>query len=184
MLESWKLPLPDTGINLRLATGQRWSFGIVMTDPSALMTALIAAGATAALAAEQARFTTIYARTRASVSAWRIDHFAMKFIVFPLVPALPAFRLHQHIAFGGSFGEYYTYGLKAYLIAFLIWWASWAIGMVLFAALLRVVIEMGTLLSIAVREESAVDARRWLELLGRLLYFVGVPALLLLRVWP
>ena len=92
-------------------------------------------------------------------------------------------HLHQHIAFGGTFGEYYTYGLKAYLIALVIWWASWAIGLVLFAAALRVLIEASTLLSIALRPERAVDVRRVLERLGRLLFYLGVPAWLLMRVW-
>ena len=108
----------------------------------------------------------------------------MKFLLFPLVPALPAFRLHQHIAFGGTFGEYYTYGLQAYLLALAIWWASWAIGLVLFAAALRVLIEAGTLLALALRPDSAIDARRGFEHVGRVLFFAGVPMWLLIRVWP
>ena len=53
--------------------------------------------------------------------------------------ALPAFRLHQHIAYGSTFGEYFhTFGLKAYLTTLLLWWATWAIGVATSAALLRV----------------------------------------------
>ncbi len=182
-LEAWKFPLPEAGMYLRLKPDQRWSFGIAIADPSAFSRALISAGGMPVLADALAGGMSIYARVRQAVPRWRIDHPAFKFLLFSLVPALPAFRLHQHIAFGGTFGEYYTFGLKAYLIALAIWWASWVIGMVLFAALLRVVIEAVTLLSIAVRPQRAIDARTAMENLGRLLFFVGVPAWLLMRIW-
>jgi len=180
----WKFPLPMTGVHLQLASGKLWSAGIAMVNPLALVQALLDAGATPALADSQKGFMSAYSRIRASVARWRIDHFVLKYVLYPLVPALPAFRLHQHIAFGGTFGEYYTYGLKAYLLAFLIWWASWAIGMALFGSLLRVIIETGTLLSIVLRRESAADVRHWLEVIARLLFFVGVPAWLLINIWP
>ena len=108
----------------------------------------------------------------------------MKFVLFPLIPALPAFRLHQYIAYGGTFGEYHTFGLQAYLTAFGIWWASWAIGLLLFAAALRVVIEAGTMLAVALRRGHEVEIRTWLEFLGRLLFYVGVPAAFLIRFVP
>ena len=98
--------------------------------------------------------------------------------------ALPAFRLHQHIAYGGTFGEYHTFGLQAYLTAFGIWWASWAIGLLLFAAALRVAIEACTVLAIALRRDRAVEIRQWLEFLGRVLFYVGVPAAFLVRFLP
>jgi apolipoprotein N-acyltransferase len=182
-MEPWKFPLPTTGINLRLQSGQAWSRGIATTDFKALISALIHAGGRPALANLHNGFAVTYARARQSVLHWRIDHPLIKFVLFPLVPALPAFRLHQNIAFGGSFGEYYTFGLKAYLIAFLIWWACWAIGMVLFAALLRVVIEVVTIFSIFLRADSAGKLRNICDYLGRLLFFVGVPAWLLMQFW-
>ena len=155
-----------------------------MTDPAALVRALIRAGGRPALADALTGRAAAYARARLAVPRRRIDHPALKFVLFPLVPALPAFRLHQHIAFGGTFGEYYTFGLKAYLIALVIWWASWAIGLVLFAAALRAAIEASTLLSIALRPERTIDVTKGLERLGRLIFYVGVPAWLLMRVWP
>jgi apolipoprotein N-acyltransferase len=124
----------------------------------------------------------MFARVRTAVRGWRIDHALAKFVLFPIVPAIPAFRLHQQIAFGGTFGEYYTFGLKAYLLAFLIWWASWAIGLVLFAAALRVAIEAGTGLSLLLHRERAIGTRATLEAIARLLFFVGVPVWLLLRL--
>ena len=58
------------------------------------------------------------------------------------------------------------------------------IGLVIFAALLRAIIEAGTWLSLVLRRDSAIGIRRTLEFLGRLLFYVGVPAWLLIRFWP
>lgn len=183
-VDPWTLPIPATGAWLKLASGRRWSQGIALTDPAALIRALVHAGGPPALSDALTRRATAYARVRAAIPRWRIDHPLIKFVLFPLVPALPAFRLHQHIAYGGTFGEYHTFGLKAYLIALGIWWASWAIGLVLFAAVLRVGIEASTIAAIASRTERAGDVRNSLEGLGRLLFYVGVPVWLLMRFWP
>ena len=75
----------------------------------------------------------------------------MKFLVFPLLLAVPAFRLHQHIAYGATFGEYYTFGLGAYLTTFALWWATWAMGVVLCAAALRLAVEAGTIAAVLFR---------------------------------
>jgi apolipoprotein N-acyltransferase len=182
--ESWTLPLPSTGLWLRLASGKRWSHGIALNDPVALLRALVAAGAAPALSDSFTGRAADYARVRAAVPRRLIDHPMLKFAVFSLVPALPAFHLHQHIAFGGAFGEYYTYGLKAYLTALLIWWASWAINLMVLAAGLRLVIETGTLLSVALRPALAIDFRKALEFIARLLFYVGVPVWLAMRLWP
>ncbi|MFZ5637286.1 MAG: apolipoprotein N-acyltransferase [Pseudomonadota bacterium] len=179
----WRLPLPGAGLDVRLASGRRWSHGIAIADPRALIEALHrAGGATTALAEAAQTHAVAWARVRASAKRRWFDHPVLKFVVFPLVPALPAFRLHQYIAYGGTFGEYHAYGLKAYLVALGLWWASWAIGLLLFAAALRVVIELGTLLALASRPQRATEARRWLERLGRLLFYVGVPAFLAIRL--
>ena len=184
-LEPWALPLPSTGVWLRMDSGRCWSRGLALDDPAALVDALIDAGAPASVAEASTGRALAYARTRLAASSHRLlDHPLVKFVLFPLVPALPAFRLHQHIAFGGTFGEYHTYGLQAYLTALGIWWASWAIGLVIFAVLLRAIIEAGTWLSLVLRRDSAIGIRRTLEFLGRLLFYVGVPAWLLIRFWP
>jgi apolipoprotein N-acyltransferase len=103
--------------------------------------------------------------------------------VFPLLLALPAFRLHQHIAYGSAFGEYYSYGLQAYVTTFALWWAAWAIGVVLCAAALRAAIEIGTQVIVFARPAQAVEARRWLERLGLAALYLGLPALLVLRLF-
>ena len=45
-----------------------------------------------------------------------------------LLPAMFAFRLHQHIAYGGTFGEWQTFGATAWLTGAALWWAGWVIG--------------------------------------------------------
>ena len=54
----------------------------------------------------------------------------------------------------------------------------------IFAALLRAIIETGTWLSVLLRRESAIGIRSMLEVLGRVVFYVGVPAWLLIRFWP
>jgi apolipoprotein N-acyltransferase len=108
----------------------------------------------------------------------------LKFALFPLLPAAVAFRLHQVIAFGGPFGEYYTYGLKAWLTGGLIWWASWSLGLMLLAAVLRVVVETFTALALMlpVSTDRAAATRDALMWLARGAYYVGVPTWLGLRL--
>ncbi len=177
----WRLPIPATGVWLTLDSGRRWSQGIALRDAAGLIDALMHAGARPSLSETLAGRATIYARTRLAVRKSILDHPALKFVLFPLVPALPAFRLHQHIAFGGTFGEYHTFGLQAYVTALLIWWATWAIHLAMFAAALRVAIEAGTWLSVVLRPASAINVHRMLEILGRLMFYVGVPAWLAIR---
>ena len=107
----------------------------------------------------------------------------MKFVLLPLLLAIPAFRLHQHITFGSSFGEYQAYGLTAYLAAFALWWAAWVFGVVVTAAGLRAAIEAGTLVTLFVRPGQAIDARRWFERLGLVALYLGVPLWLTVRIF-
>ena len=71
----------------------------------------------------------------------------------------------------------------AYLAAFALWWAAWAIGVMLCAAALRTAIEAGTLLAVLLRPARAADARRWLERLGLAALYLGLPAWLLVRAF-
>jgi apolipoprotein N-acyltransferase len=178
----WRVPLPGPGVALRLASGERWHYGIALTNPTALARALAVAGGPPEPQDSHPSREAAYAKARLSIRRGRLDHPLTKFILFPLVLALPAFRLHQHIAYGGSFGEYYTFGLKAYLTTLSLWWAAWAIGVVLTAAALRAAIEGGTLLAVLLRPTQAVELRRWLERVALALLYLGLPAWLLLHV--
>jgi apolipoprotein N-acyltransferase len=121
-------------------------------------------------------------RAALAVQPWRIDGPFVKFVLFALVPAVPAFRLHQLIAYGSAFGEYHSFGARAYLTAFLIWWASWAVTLVLIAGGLRAVVEAGTAATLWWHPEYTPDVRRALLGVARAAYFVGVPAWLLVRL--
>ncbi|MHB8913381.1 MAG: nitrilase-related carbon-nitrogen hydrolase, partial [Lysobacter sp.] len=181
-LRPWRLPLPGSGVDLQLASGRRWTRGLVLSRPQALQRALVAAGAPAQLEGRLDTVLADLAETRTAAARPRFDSALVKFVLFPLLPALVAFRLHQVIAFGGTFGEYYTYGAAAWLTGLLIWWASWSIGLVLFAAVLRVAIEIVCALVLTAQPRRAAAIRDALEWLGRLVFYIGVPAWLVLRL--
>lgn len=181
-VEPWRVPLPGPGASLRLASGERWRYGLAHADPMALARALAAAGGAPAPEGTPSRATT-YAQARLAIRRGRLDQPLAKFVLFPLALAIPAFRLHQHIAYGSAFGEYYTFGLTAYLTTFALWWAAWAIGVVLCAAALRTAIEAGTLVAVLLHPGRAIGVRRWLERLGLAALYLGLPAWLLLRVF-
>jgi apolipoprotein N-acyltransferase len=181
-LRPWRLPLPRGGVHLQLASGQRWSRGLVLADPLALQQALAAAGSPARFeGALSSRLARLFHARAATVSRW-LDHGGVKFALFPLLPAAAAFRLHQVIAFGGPFGEYYTYGLKAWLTGALIWWASWSIGLMLFAAVLRLLIEAATVLALPLSPARMLATRDALTWLARTAFYLGVPAWLAWRL--
>jgi apolipoprotein N-acyltransferase len=180
-VEPWRVPVPGPGASLRLASGARWRYGLAHADPAGLARVLAAAGG-APVSERRPTLENTYAQVRLAIGYGRLDRPLAKFVLLPLLLAIPAFRLHQHIAYGSAFGEYYSFGLAAYLTTFAIWWAAWAAGTVLCAAALRAAIEAGTLLAILLSRARAVSARRWLERLGRAALYLGLPAWLLLRM--
>jgi len=177
-IRPWRLPVPGPGATVQLASGERWRYGLAIAQPAALARTLLPASRASMQAAE-----LTYAKVRAAVGRGRLDHPVAKFVLFPTLLAIPAFRLHQHIAFGSSFGEYDLFGLKAYLIAFSLWWAAWAMGVVLSAAALRAAVEAGTLLAVFLRPVQATQARRWLERFSLAALYIGPPSWLLLHVY-
>jgi apolipoprotein N-acyltransferase len=181
-LRPWRLPLPRSGVDLRLAAGPRWTRSLALARPQALRRLLAATGVPIAWEGRFAAARAELVQHRADAHRHRLDRPLVKFALFPLLLALVAFRLHQVIAFGGTFGEYYSYGLAAYLTGLLIWWASWSIGLMLFAAVLRVVIETVAALAMAFRYAHAAGLRDALEWLDRLAFYLGVPAWLAWRL--
>lgn len=172
-VEPWRWPLPAAGATLRLAADAQ--HGIVHADPAAFARAVADAGGPAAPPPSP------YARARQAVRPGRLDRWWAKFVLLPFALAVPAFRLHQHIAYGGSFGELQSAGLASYLASFVQWWAAWTIGVVLCAALLRVAIEAGTLLAVWLSPAHAPGMRRALERLGLAALYLGLPAWLAWR---
>lgn len=178
--EVWRLPFPGPGLALRLASGQRWRYGLALSEPVAFAAAM--AGAGGPPMAQRTRELQGTVQAGMGLRHRWLDHPLSKFVLLPLVLAIPAFSLHQHIAYGSAFGEYYSFGLKAYLSAFVLWWAAWSIGVVLSAALLRAAIEAGALLAMLLRPKQAIGTRFWLERSGYAMLYLGLPAWLLIKL--
>ncbi|MGO4378147.1 apolipoprotein N-acyltransferase [Pseudoduganella sp. RAF19] len=181
-VEPWRLPLPASGACLRLKSGRRWHDGLALANPAGFLHAIAVAGGPPAGPVRHAMMD-VYDQARLALQEWRLGHPVAKFVLLPLALAIPAFHLHQHITYGGAFGEYYTFGLKAYLTAFALWWAAWSIGVVLSAAVLRTAIETGTLLVALMRPRRTIDARLGLERIGLAVLYLGLPAWLILNIY-
>jgi apolipoprotein N-acyltransferase len=181
-LRTWRVPWPGPGIDLVLRSGRRLAFGLSMPDPVALQRRLSRAGLLADWTDARSGVRADDASARAAAAWPRLDHALVKFGLFPLLLALPAFRLHQNIAFGGTFGEAYTFGLSAWFTGLLIWWAAWSAGMMLFAAALRVPAELVAQAALRVAPALAGPVRAAVTAVVRLLYYVGVPAWFALRL--
>lgn len=179
---SWRWPLPGPGITLELASGQRLRHSLAVADPAGFRRMLASSGAPLAASASAPSMRDELARVRALTRRPWLDHPFVRFGLFPLVPALPAFRLHQYIAYGGTFGELQTYGAAAWLLGLAIWWASWSIGLMLLAAVLQVGSELATVIALWLAPVRALPIRRVLEASGRLLFFLGVPGWLFWRM--
>ena len=176
----WRVPMPGAGLTLHLTPAQAPTYHLATANPLALAGALVAAGAPS-MRAEAPSLAARYAQAVASVRRGRLDSPWVKFLLFPLLLALPAFHLHQNIAYGGWFGEFYTFGLKAYGLTFALWWASWTMGVVLSAAALRTAVEAGPLLVLAARPARAAELRATLERIALALLYLGLPGWLLLH---
>ena len=172
-MQAWRLPLPADGVTLRTTGGA--TLALAGADAPALARALgvtiedDAGSAAAALHRQRAR------------QPW-LQHPFLKFGLFPLLPALVAFRLHQVITFGGTFGEALTFGWAAWFTALGLWWARWIVNLVLLAGVLRVAIEVALAACSMLAPSRAGAARTALESFARWAYYLGVPAWLLWRV--
>jgi apolipoprotein N-acyltransferase len=181
--EPWTLPLPAPGMWVRLKSGNLFQYGFEVANPADLAGAISEAGGDERLRdALRERGPAGLLPLVAAGSVRRWNHLFLKFPVFALVPALPLFRLHQWITYGGTFGEYYLYGLHAYVLAFLIYWANATIWLVLYAAGLRAVVAIGVLGVASAIPSRATAAARVGELVHRVLYFGGV-AVFLVRLY-
>lgn len=183
-IEAWRLPLPSSGFSLRLANGERWRYGLAVNQSVGLIDSIAEATGIAQQTASTPRLrASLYEQTRQAIRRGRLDQPLAKYVLLPFLLTLPAYYLHQHIAYGSGFGEFSSFGWKAYLQGFSIWWAAWAIGVMTFGAAVRVVIEMATLLSVLLRPKDALQLRRWFEVAGKLALYIGVPGWLLMRIF-
>ena len=180
----WSVPLPGPGIDLRVKDDRSVRYGLELANPEKFTERLsgVRGSSQISLGGEGARFAFWSARW--AVVSHSIRRLLIKFPIFALVPTLPLFRVHQLIAYGGMLGEYYQYGLKAYLLAFAIYWATLTIYLVIYAAVLRVPIEVVCAIVAIVAPSSAARAREITEIAGRWLFYVSVPVFVVLRFIP
>lgn len=179
----WRVPLPAPGFALLLASRRRVRPGIASPDPTPLLRALADQGVPGAVRAVD-HPTIVYARARAAWGRWRWTHLAERFPLFALGPTLLLFNVHQHIAYGGFFGQYYMMGLGPYVLTFAVYWATVTIYQVLYASVWRALAEPICLVAAAVAPSRAARVRRAAELAIRVVYYAGVPLLLALRFAP
>lgn len=188
----WRLPVPQPGVRLRTHDGT--SVGIATAYPSVMLAALAHASPASNVQAQTMSLLQRWAEGRQRSRHRLLDAPWLKLGVYPLLPALIAFHLHQVIAFGGPFGEWLTFGFDAWLRGLLLWWAAWVLGLTLFTAVLRVLVESAALAvllgcRLIVRKGEAPTAgselsplRAAVEWSLRGIHYLGVPIWLLLRV--
>lgn len=177
--EPWTLPLPGSGLALRMKSGRRFQYHLQVAAPVPLIAALGSAVPSAAPAAEHPGSRLGQAR-----HDWRrrfLDTPAFKFGLIPLVPTAIMFRAHQYITFGGPFGEYDMFGLAAYLRTFALYWVSFTTGLLLYAGFWRCVAEILAFALTWLVPSRARGIRAAAEWLCRLMYYVAFPALLAWR---
>ncbi|MFT5041491.1 MAG: apolipoprotein N-acyltransferase [Hyphomicrobiaceae bacterium] len=181
-IEPWSLPLPNRGLWLRFnSEGVSSSIGIEVPNTAEFGEFL---GLALKRPIQSPSKPSPLAAYVAELPRFGVKRAFLTFAGFALVPTLPLFRVHQYIAYGGTFGEYYQYGAWAWLLGFVIYWASLTIYLVLYWTVLRCVFEPLTALSTVVASNKAGSLRLWSERVQGFLYFVGVPTVVILRFIP
>ena len=180
----WIVPLPGPGLSLRMRSGRRLRYGLQSADPTPLLLALADVGGVDAARSAAHHPSVVYAHVKQASAPRRWYHRVGKFVVFALLPTVPLFRVHQLIAYGGSLGEYYLYGLGRYLQTFAVYWTTLSIYLVLYASVWRGLAEGAALLSAWVAPSRAARVRRVAEITCQVAYYGGVPLLLVLRFLP
>jgi apolipoprotein N-acyltransferase len=177
----WVLPLPGPGFSLRMRSGRRLRYGLETVDAATVLRALAEVAEAGAAAGAAHHPTVRYAAAKSATARRSRTYLLFKFGVFALLPAIILFNAHQHIAYGGSLGQYYMLGLRSYVTTFCIYFATTVIYLILYASLWRVLTEALSL-SVAWLAPAATEAtRRVAETFCQAVYYGGVPLLLLAR---
>jgi hypothetical protein len=174
----WNVPLPGAGVSLALQSGRWLRYHLATPDPLPLVSQL--AGFEHAALEHP---TVVWAHAKHAVTR-RWYHLAGKFVLFALLPAGVLFNTHQHIAYGGLLGQYYLEGLAPYLATLATYWLTLVIYLVLYASVCRGLGEGVALLAARVAPSRAARVRRVVEITCRVLYYGGVPMLLVARYLP
>lgn len=177
----WCIPAPGPGLSLGLASGARLPAGLRTDEPDAILDLLARGGVDVTRA--RAHPTVVYARARAGRRHGALRH-VVKFVLFGALPAAIFFNAHQHIAYGGSLGQYYLQGPGSYFETALIYWGLTAIFLVLYASVWRGLAEAAALAAAWLAPTRASAVRRAAERACAWLYYGGVPLLVLYRFLP
>jgi hypothetical protein len=176
----WAVPLPEPGVWLRMRSGRRLGYGLAVDDPTTLLAALAEAG----VDVPRAHPTVVWAHARAAVPPRGWPQRLAKFVVFGALPAGVLFNAHQHIAYGGTFGQWYLLGPGAWVATLAVYWGTVVAYLVLWAATWRWLGELVALAAAAAAPSHAAKVRRTVELVCGVAYWVGVPVVLALRFVP
>jgi hypothetical protein len=177
----WSVPLPGPGLSLWMRSGQRLSYGLHTADPAVVLAAVAEAGDVQAARAAARHPAVAYAHAKGSVGPWQWYHALLKFPLFGLLPTAVLFNAHQHIAYGGTWGQYYLLGAAAYAGTFATYWLTTTIYLALYASVWRGLAESSAWLASWFAPAHALPVRRSAEALCRVAYYVGVPVLLGVR---
>jgi hypothetical protein len=176
-LRPWAVPLPGPGLSLETRSGRR--NGLAARDPTPVLLAL--ATDVPAAGDAGAHPTLLWAHARATLGPTRWYHRVGKFPLFGLGPALVLFNAHQHIAYGAFFGEWLLLGPQAWTRTLLVHWITVTVYLVLWAGGWRALAEVTSLAAAHVAPSHVARVRRAVEIGCALVYYGGVPLLLLLR---
>jgi hypothetical protein len=180
-IRAWRLPVPEPAVGLWLRSGRRFGWSVAADDPSRVLAALESTSAHEHATAARAAPVVRYATARAAGwrrSAWRL---LAKFPVFAFPLGTVFFITHQWITYGGPLGQYHLEGLRPYAATLAVYWTTMTIYLALWAGLWRGVVEMLCLALAWVAPAGTGGVRTMGEWLCRVVYFVGVPAMVALR---
>lgn len=176
-IRPWRVPIPGPGLRLVLGSNRSFQRRLVLRDPAELLEALgeRLPAAKSALDHPALRF----AEARRALGRRRWPYFVVKYGLVPLAFGIVLFRLHQYIMYGGAFGQYHLFGLGPYLGAFLLRWVGVLGALVVYAGLVRLVVEVLSLGATYLLPRRARGLRRAGEIVADIAYFVLVPAYVL-----
>jgi len=175
----WRLFLPGAGVTLRMKSGRDFQSQLQVSDPLPLLEAI--GRASPGISAEMRHPDTAFAHARATIARRRWYHRAFKFVLFPLLPAGIMFRANQYITYGGPFAQYQMYGLGPYLLSFFTYWVYFTALLVPYAWVWRVLLELVAFGAVWLSQRHARGVRWFVEIACAVLYYVGFPALLVVR---
>jgi hypothetical protein len=173
-LRAWRFPVPETGLDIVLHSGRVLRLGIAAPRELA---PLIEHDELCKTLGSGRWMQFAVARSERATHPW--VHRSLKFIAWPSLFALVLFRAHQYITYGGPFGQYYLVGLAPYLGSLARTWLDVAVHLLLFAALLRTLAELGAWSLTLAWPTRCRSIRRVAELAASSTYYLGAVAVFL-----